>query len=98
MSFSNAQIRIPQQTWIAGAPGLGANGLPVLQGVVRWFDLKAGSCMIAGDDGGEEIFFNFTAIPGEGYRTVQAGTQVKFELVESQYGLTARNVQIQPFF
>jgi cold shock CspA family protein len=89
------QVRIPQQTWIEGAPSLGANGLPVLQGVVRWFDLKAGSGMIARDKGGEDVFFNFTAIPGEGYRTLQAGTQVKFELVEGQHGLTARNVQLQ---
>lgn len=90
------QIRIPQQTWKAGAPSLGGNGLSVLAGVVRWFDLKAGSGIIARDDTGEDVFFNFTAIPGQGYRTVQAGTQVKFELVEGRYGLTARNVQTQP--
>ncbi len=89
------QVRIPQQTWSDGAPSLGAGGLPVLQGVVRWFDLKAGSGMIARDETGDDVFFNFTAIPGEGYRIVQAGTPVKFELVEGRYGLTARNVQIQ---
>ncbi|MEH2250408.1 cold shock domain-containing protein [Nostoc sp.] len=88
------RIRIPQQAWISGAPPLGANGLPVLQGTVRWFDLKAGSGMIVTDEG-KEIFFNFTAIPGEGYRTLQAGTPVKFELVESKFGLTARNIHKQ---
>lgn len=88
------QVRIPQQTWIEGVPSLGATGLPVLQGVVRWFDLKSGSGMIATDDD-KDVFFNFTAIPGEGYRTLQAGTPVKFELVEGRYGLTARNVQIR---
>ncbi|MCY7272982.1 MAG: cold shock domain-containing protein [Phormidesmis sp. CAN_BIN44] len=67
----------------------------MLQGIVRWFDLKAGSGMIARDDGGEDIFFNFTAIPGEGYRTLEAGVQVRFELVEGRYGLTAYNVQPQ---
>ena len=41
------QIRIPQQEWANGAPPLGANGLPVAQGVVRWFDLNAGIGMIA---------------------------------------------------
>lgn len=89
------QIRIPQQEWLKGAPPLGTNGLPVIQGVVRWFDLKAGNGMIARDDGGGNVFFNFTAIPGEGYRTWQAGTPVKFELVEGKFGLTARNVQRQ---
>lgn len=89
------QVRVPQQTWLAGAPSLGVSGLPVLEGIVRWFDLKAGSGMIARDDEGKDVFFNFTAIPGEGYRTLQAGTRVKFELVEGRYGLTAHNVQRQ---
>jgi cold shock CspA family protein/peroxiredoxin len=87
------QVRIPQQVWINGAPPLGESGLPVAQGVVRWFDFKAGSGMIARDDHSEDVFFNFTAIPGEGYRTLQPGTPVKFELVENKTGLTARNVQ-----
>ncbi len=87
------QIRIPQQQWIDGAPPLGASGLLVARGVVRWFDLKAGSGAITRDDGGEDVFFNFTAIPGEGYRTLQAGTAVKFEIVEGKFGFTARNIQ-----
>ncbi len=87
------QIRIPQQEWTDGAPPLGANGLPIVRGRVRWFDIKAGNGLITKDDGGEDIFFNFTAIPGQGYRTLQAGALVWFELVESKFGLTARNVQ-----
>jgi cold shock CspA family protein/peroxiredoxin len=87
------QIRIPQQVWADGAPPLGASGLPVARGVVRWFDIQSGNGAIARDDGAEEVFFNFTAIPGEGYRTLQPGTPVNFEIVESQFGLTARNVQ-----
>ncbi|MBW4588770.1 cold shock domain-containing protein [Aetokthonos hydrillicola Thurmond2011] len=86
------QIRIPQQEWINGAPPLGANGKAVAEGVVRWFDLKTGNGMIARNDGEEDVFFNFTAIPGEGYRTLQAGTPVRFELVESRFGFTARNI------
>ncbi len=87
------QIRIPQQEWADGAPSVGANGLPIAQGVVRWFDLNAGSGMIARDGTGDEVFFHFTALPGQGYRAIRAGTAVKFELVESSHGLTARNVQ-----
>jgi len=86
-------IRIPQQEWVDGAPTLGANGLPIARGVVRWFDVQAGSGAIARADGGDDVFFNFTAIPGEGYRTLTPGTPVKFELVESKLGSTARNVQ-----
>jgi cold shock CspA family protein/peroxiredoxin len=87
------QIRIPQQEWADDAPPLGANGLPVAQGVVRWFDLNAGIGMIAREGTGDEVFFHFTALPGQGYRTIRAGTQVKFELLESSHGLTARNIQ-----
>jgi cold shock CspA family protein len=87
------QIRIPQQEWANGAPPLGANGLPVAQGVVRWFDLNAGIGMIVRDESDDEVFFHFTALPGQGYRTIRPGTAVKFELVESRTGPTARNVQ-----
>ncbi|MEP1062191.1 cold shock domain-containing protein [Stenomitos frigidus AS-A4] len=89
------QIRLPQQEWLGGAPPLGANGLPVGQGVVHWFDLQTGNGLIVRDGTNDEIFFNFTAIPGEGYRTLRAGTLVKFEIVESSADFTARNVQKQ---
>jgi cold shock CspA family protein/peroxiredoxin len=86
-------IRIPQQEWADGTPPLGANGLPVSRGVVRQFDVEAGVGAITSDSSDEEVFFHFTAIPGEGYRTLRPGTSVKFEIVESEEGLTARNVQ-----
>jgi cold shock CspA family protein/peroxiredoxin len=86
-------VRIPQQAWAAGAPPLGASGLPVARGVVRQFDVEAGVGAITSDSPDEEVFFHFTAIPGEGYRTVRPGTSVRFEVVDSAAGLTARNVQ-----
>lgn len=85
------RIRIPQQEWTDGAPSLGANGLLVGQGVVRSFDLNLGNGFIDWD--GREVFFNFTAIPGQGYRILKSGTAVQFELVENKTGLTARNIQ-----
>src|SRR5215472_14533824 len=90
------RIRIPQQEWADGAPPLGANGLPVAQGVVRWFDLGAGIGIIAREDANDDVFFHFTAIPGQGYRTLRPGTPVKFELVKSSRGYSARNIQPQP--
>ena len=86
-------IRIPQQEWAAGAPQLGANGLPVARGMVTSFDVGAGVGWISTEDA-DEVFFSFTAIPGEGYRTLRPGTAVSFELVENEAGSTARNVQI----
>jgi cold shock CspA family protein/peroxiredoxin len=90
------RIRIPQQEWAEGAPPLGASGLPVAEGVVRWFDAVAGVGMIAADDetvSGGEVFFHFTAIPGQGYRTITPGSRVRFEVVEHASGPSARNIQ-----
>ncbi len=88
------QVRIPQQEWLEGAPPLGQNGLPVKKGTVRWFDLNSGNGGISLYGSQGEAFFNFTAIPGEGYRTLRPGTAVAFELVQGQYGFSARNVQV----
>jgi len=87
------KIRIPQQEWADGVPPLGENGLPVAQGVVRWFDLNAGIGMIARDGSGGDVFFHFTALPGQGYRTIKPGVPVKFEVVENSTGPTAHNIQ-----
>jgi cold shock CspA family protein/peroxiredoxin len=87
------QIRIPQQEWADGAPPLGATGRPVARGVIHWFDLNAGVGMIARDGSDDDVFFHFTALPGQGYRTIRPGIAVKFEMVESRNGLTARNIQ-----
>jgi peroxiredoxin/cold shock CspA family protein len=87
------QVRIPQHEWANGAPPLGASGLPVERGVVRWFDANAGVGMIGREGSGEDVFFHFTALPGEGYRTTRAGVPVQFEVVERSSGLTARNIQ-----
>jgi cold shock CspA family protein len=89
------QVRIPQQEWLEGAPPLGANGLPVAEGVVRWFDTNAGIGMIAQNGTDEDVFFHFTAIPGQGYRVISPGSTVKFEIVESQSGPVARNVRFR---
>ncbi|MDQ3841159.1 MAG: cold shock domain-containing protein [Actinomycetota bacterium] len=86
-------IRIPQQEWADGAPPLGANSLPVAQGVVRRFDIETGVGAIASESSSSDVFFHFTAIPGEGYRTLKPDTAVRFEVVESEAGPTARNVQ-----
>jgi peroxiredoxin/cold shock CspA family protein len=87
------QIRIPQQEWVNGTPALGANGLPVARGVISWFDLSAGIGMIAREGSGDDVFFHFTALPGQGYRTIRPGIPVQFEVVKTRTGPTARNIQ-----
>ena len=60
---------------------------------MRWFDLDAGVGTIDSDVSDDGVFFNFTAIPGEGYRTLRPGTPVIFEVVKNGAGLIVRNVQ-----
>jgi peroxiredoxin/cold shock CspA family protein len=81
------QIRIPQKEWLAPD----STERTTLSGIVQTFDLASGNGTIQAEIG--SIFFNFTAIPGEGYRTIRPGTRVRFERVENATGLTARNVQ-----
>ena len=88
------QIRIPQQTWQDEQP-LGASGLAVYQGKVKSFNFRTGNGYIEATGLEEQVFFNFTAIPGEGYRTIQLDTWVAFELVETHTGLSARNIQVK---
>ena len=87
------RIRIPQQTWAEGAPTLGDSGLPVARGVVHTFDVAAGIGTIRDETLKQDVFFHFTAIPGEGYRTLKPGTKVAFEVVDNPTGPSARNVQ-----
>jgi cold shock CspA family protein len=86
-------IRIPQQEWAGGPEPLGANGLPVARGVVASFDVNAGVGEISTDAADADVFFSFTAIPGEGYRILRPGTPVSFELVQNETGPTARNIR-----
>ncbi len=86
------KIRVPQQTWKDGAPQLGASGNVVKSGLVKEFDHNSGNGMILSDDG-VEYFFNFTAIPGEGYRTERAGQKINFEVVDTETGQVAFNIQ-----
>lgn len=79
------KIRIPQQKWHDEHP------VPQESGVVDSFDFRSGNGYIRSEQG-EMIFFNFTAIPGEGYRTLKPGTPVKFERIETHTGLSASHV------
>jgi peroxiredoxin len=64
-------IRIPQQEWADGTRPLGAGGLPVARGVVRWFDIEAGVGTITSDFSDKEVFF--TSPPSQSRDTAHSG-------------------------
>jgi len=61
------------------------------KGTVKWFNNEKGFGFIT-RQGGPDVFVHHTAIVAEGYRSLNEGDQVSFEVVEGQKGLQARNV------
>lgn len=63
-----------------------------MQGTVKWFNNAKGYGFIQAEEGGEDVFVHHTAIMAEGYRTLNQGERVNFEVVQGPKGLQARNV------
>lgn len=62
-----------------------------LQGQVKWFDPKKGYGFIVGPEG-KDVFVHFSQIQGDGFRSLKDGEEVRYELVEGDKGLQARDV------
>ena len=62
------------------------------QGTVKWFRADKGYGFIQ-REAGEDLFVHFSAIQGEGYRSLQEGDQVSFEVKKGNKGLQADNVE-----
>lgn len=64
-----------------------------LTGTVKWFDSKKGFGFISPEDGSGDVFVHFGDIIGEGYRSLQVGEQVEFEVTETPKGRKAAQVR-----
>ena len=62
-------------------------------GTVKWFNSEKGFGFIAPDDGSADVFAHFSAITGSGYRSLEEGQNVEFEVVQGQKGLQAENIR-----
>ena len=62
------------------------------QGTVKWFNDTKGFGFIT-QEGGEDVFVHYTAIAGEGFRTLKEGSRVEFDVVRGPKGLPAANVR-----
>ena len=61
-------------------------------GKVKWFDNRKGFGFIA-QDTGEDVFVHHSSIAGPGFKTLNEGEPVSFEVISSEKGLKAQNVQ-----
>jgi CspA family cold shock protein len=66
-------------------------GTRVEQGKVKWFSREKGYGFITRDDG-EDVFVHYSAISGQGFRTLEEGQRVEFEVTQGRKGLQATNV------
>lgn len=62
-----------------------------MQGTVKWFNNQKGYGFISQEDG-SEVFVHFTGIIGEGFRTIEEGQQVEYDVIEGSKGPQAVNV------
>ena len=62
-------------------------------GSVKWFDSSKGFGFIQ-REGQDDVFVHYSAIRGEGFRSLEEGQQVEFETVDSPKGLQARDVTV----
>ena len=63
------------------------------QGTVKWFNGGKGYCFIQRAEG-DDVFVHYNAIVGEGYRNLEEGQRVEFNVAQGQKGLQAENVVV----
>ena len=61
------------------------------EGIVKWFDNKKGYGFIKREEG-DDVFVHYTAIKGDGFKTLQQDEKVKFDIIQGPKGLQAANV------
>ena len=63
------------------------------QGTVKWFNSEKGFGFIAQDGGGADVFVHYSEIQGNGFKTLDEGQRVEFEIGQGQKGPQAQQVR-----
>jgi CspA family cold shock protein len=63
------------------------------QGTVKWFNAEKGYGFITADDG-DDLFVHYSAISGDGFRSLDQGQRVSFDVTQGRKGLQATNVAL----
>jgi CspA family cold shock protein len=63
------------------------------QGTVKWFNSEKGFGFISPDEGGADVFAHFSAIDGNGYRSLEENQRVEFEVEQGPKGLQAASIR-----
>ena len=86
----------PSPGWGRTGAGPGARieqpGVVVAQGTVKWFNAEKGYGFIA-VDGGSDVFVHYSAIQSDGYKSLEEGQRVEFEVTQGQKGPQADQVR-----
>lgn len=64
------------------------------QGTVKWFNGEKGFGFIAVDGGGADVFVHYSSIEASGFRSLDEGQRVEFEIGQGQKGPQAQNVRV----
>src|SRR5258706_9260988 len=103
VAFSFVQSRSIRSVWPAAAVAfrrlfrafvarVNQGVLQVVSGTVKWFNEAKGFGFIS-QEGGEDVFVHFSAIQGDGFKTLAEGDRVEFDVTKGPKGLSAVNVR-----
>ena len=66
--------------------------MAIIKGTVKWFNEQKGYGFIAREDGAGDVFVHYTSLPSGGFKSLNEGDVVQFEIVASDKGPKAQNV------
>jgi len=81
--------------WVSGSEAQKRKGgyRLMAQGTVKWFSTEKGYGFISPDDGSEDVFVHYSAIEGSGFRSLEEGEKVTYEVGQGRKGPQAENVR-----